>query len=176
VQDHKRRVQGKRRRKLTQQQRSHSLSLSDEQLIALTLFGTCQEPLEQLAHHAEREADLKLGATRSQDLMTQLSCASARRVQERGLADAGPGLNEDCTAVLDQVIYRRQLTLALKQPLHENTLGRIMLDGLTAALSQFVERLAPHVAVDLSGEIAIASAVPSGELGAPRSSSLRRYP
>ena len=54
--------------------------------------------------------------------MTATSCASARLLQNRGLADTRPTLDEDRTAPLQQLTHRRQLALAFEQALHDTTL------------------------------------------------------
>ena len=108
---------------LSQQQRSNRASRTGQQRVALALLSARQTPLKQLAHHAKRESSLKLRATRAQDLVTATSCASARRLQKRRLADTRPTLDKDRTATLQQLIHRRQLALAFEQALHDTTLS-----------------------------------------------------
>ena len=125
VQHRKRRIERRRLHELSQQQRPHRASRAGQQRVALALISARQTPLEQLAHHAEREARLKLRATRAQDLVAAAQPHAARRLQQRRLANPRPALDyEDHTATLQQLIHRRQLALAFKQLLHSNTLCR----------------------------------------------------
>jgi hypothetical protein len=62
------------------------------------LSGASESPLEQLSHDAECEVRLKFGPASTQDLVVKLSCPSARRLNERGLADAGANLDRQGAA------------------------------------------------------------------------------
>jgi hypothetical protein len=57
------------------------------------LSGSSESPLEQLSHNGKCEVRLKFGPASTQDLVVKLSCPSARRLNERGLADAGANLD-----------------------------------------------------------------------------------
>ena len=122
MQDGKRRVPRGRLADLSQQQRSNRAGRAREQRVTLAHLSARQPALEQLAHYTEREPRLKLRATRSQHLVTQPGCPPARRLQERGLPHARPALDDDSATAPQQLVHRGQLDLALKQPLHDNTL------------------------------------------------------
>ena len=96
--------------------------MARQQRVALALLRTRQTPLEQLTHDPKRETRLKLRAASTQHLVPQSLCAAARGVHKRGLANTGPALDQDNAPTVQQLIQRRQLAVALKQPLHENTL------------------------------------------------------
>lgn len=95
-----------------------------QQRVALARVSAGHTPLEQLEHHPEREARLKLRAPRAQHFVSQASCAAERCLEQRRLPDARPALDEDYAATLRQLLHRRQLALSFQQPFHVRTLGR----------------------------------------------------
>ena len=124
MQHRKRRVRRRSLSELPQQERPDRAGLTRQEGVTLALLSSRQPPLEQLAHHPEGEADIEFRATRAQDLMTQAGSASARLLDERGLANAGSTLDENRATVIEQLAHCGQLALALKQDLHTVTLSR----------------------------------------------------
>ena len=123
VQDGKRRVVGRRRCRLAEQQRPHRGSGSGEQCFALWGFGAREPPLEQLAHDAEGEVRLELRPAGSQDLVATLLRLPAGRVDQRRLPDTRPTLDQEhLAAAFQQRVNRRELAFALDQLVHRTTL------------------------------------------------------
>jgi len=81
-----------------------------------------QAPLEQLPHHAEREARLQLRPAGPHDVVPQLRPPAARLLGQRRLADARPALDHQRPAVRQQQLNRGQLPLALAQRPHQTSL------------------------------------------------------
>ena len=82
------------RAELAGQQRPRRAGRPGQQRVTLALPRARQAPLEQLAHHAERETRLKLRAPRTHDLVAELICPRARRLNQRRLTDTGPALEQ----------------------------------------------------------------------------------
>ena len=107
MQHRKRTITSGLRGELAGQQRPGRGSRAGQQRLPLAFPCTRQAPLEQLAHHPERETRLQLRAPRTHDLVAKLICPRARRLNQRRLADTGPALEQEHpTAVLQQHLDR----------------------------------------------------------------------
>ena len=120
VQHRKPTVTSRRHGELAGQQRPDRGRRPGQQRLTLTLPRSRHAPLEQLAHHPERETRLQLRSPRPHDLVAKLIRPRARHLNQRRLANTGPALeHQHPAAVLQQHLDRRQLTLALPQPPHQ---------------------------------------------------------
>ena len=105
------------------QQRPHRRGGPGQQRLTFARARVRQAPLEQLPHHAEREARLQLRPAGPHDLVPQLPRPPACLLGQRRLADARPALDhQHPAAARQQQLNRGQLTLALAQPPHQTSL------------------------------------------------------
>ena len=98
VEDGEGRVVGRRLPGRAREQCARRRRRSGQELIALVILHARQPALEELAHHPEREARLELRPARAQHLTAQAVRSSARRVEQRRLADPRPALDDEDAA------------------------------------------------------------------------------
>jgi hypothetical protein len=122
VQHRKRTAAGRLGGQRAGQQRPHRRGRPGQQRLTFARARVRQAPLEQLPHHAEREARLQLRPAGPHDLVPKLTRPPGRLLGQRRLADARPALDHQHSAACQQQLHRGQLTLALAQPPHQTSL------------------------------------------------------
>jgi len=125
MQHSKRRIERRSPAGRSEQKRPDRSGRTTQQPFSLALPRPYQPPLEQLPHHPERETRLKPRTTRAEDLATHISRTTTCRLHEHRLAKTRPTLHHQArTATRQQPFDRCQLSFALQQALHDNTLSR----------------------------------------------------